>query len=219
VNSSNLDVRQSDPDGAFTHVGDWRRRMHLGQAEIQTDYNALTEQSTTIRYFETVYVPGYLQTPAYSRRVLKEMVELHDLVIDDVDDAVAQRTRRQQALYEPGTTFEFLLAEPVLYWRLCPADVMRGQFVRLQTVAGLSNVRFGILPMNPAAPLRITPQNSFQLYDDTAVVDSFVGEIVYRDARAMMYAGILDRMWAEAATGEAALELILRATETVVESA
>ena len=200
---------------ALTTQRDWRRRMRVGQAEVQADYNALTEQSTSIRYFETVFVPGYLQTPAYARRVLTEMVHLHDLAVDDVDAAVAVRMQRQQALYDPAKQFEFLLAEPVLHWRLCPVDVMRGQLDRLQTVLGLPNVRFGILPLDPAAPLRSAPQNSFQLYDGVAVVETFVGETVHRDEKASTYARVLDRLWDDAVIGEDARRLIVGAAQLI----
>ncbi|MEV0810896.1 Scr1 family TA system antitoxin-like transcriptional regulator [Micromonospora sp. NPDC050200] len=47
-------------------------------------------------------------------------------------------------------------------------DVMRGQLDRLQTVVGVPNIRFGILPLG--VQLAITPQNSFQMYDDIAIV-------------------------------------------------
>jgi hypothetical protein len=90
--------------------------------------------------FETVCVPGLLQTPGYDRRVLTEMVELHDLDISDVDAAVASRIQRQQLLYDTSKRFEFLLAGPVLRWLPCPPDVMRGQLDRLPTVVGLPNM-------------------------------------------------------------------------------
>lgn len=199
---------------ARTAHRDWKRRMRDGQSAVQADYNALTEQSSVIRYFETAYVPGYLQTPAYARRVLTEMVDLHGLAVDDVDAAVAARMQRQHALYDPAKRFEFLLAEPVLHWHLCSPEVMRGQLDRLQTVLGLPNIRFGILPMHPAAPLRTTPQQAFQLYDDTAVVEGFVGETVYRDDKAAALARVMDLLWDQAVTGEDARQLILAAART-----
>ena len=196
---------------ARTAHRDWKRRMRDGQSAVQADYNALTEQSTVIRYFETAYMPGYLQTPAYARRVLTELVDLHGLAVDDVNAAVAARMQRQHALYDPAKRFEFLLAEPVLHWRLCPPDVMRGQLDRLQTMLSLPNIRFGILPLHPAAPLRTTPQQAFQLYDDTAVVEGLVGENVYRGDKAAAFARAMDRMWDDAATDEQARQLILTA--------
>ncbi|MCO1595506.1 DUF5753 domain-containing protein [Micromonospora sp. RHAY321] len=88
-----------------------------------------------------LYVPGLLQTPDYARRILTEMVELHNLDIADVDAAVSTRMQRQHLLYDAGKRFEFLLAEPVLRWLLASPDVMAGQLDRLQTVVGVTSGR------------------------------------------------------------------------------
>ncbi|MBM0224914.1 helix-turn-helix transcriptional regulator [Micromonospora sp. ATA51] len=190
---------------------DWRRRMRQGQAAVQDSYNQLVAESRLIRHFETVYVPGLLQTADYARRILTEMVELHNLDVADVDAAVASRMQRQHLLYDTGKRFEFLLAEPVLRWLLASPDVMRGQLDRLQTVVGVPNIRFGILPLG--VQLATTPQNSFQMYDDVAIVETFVGETTHRDDEAAAYAKAMERLWKEAITGEDARGLIVRAAQ------
>jgi len=156
-------------------------------------------------------VPGLLQTAEYARHVLGEMVELHDLEVRDVDAAVATRMQRQQMLYDQSKRFEFLMAEPVLRWLLCPAGAMRGQLDRLQTVIGLPNVRFGIVPMG--VPLRAAPQNSFQLYNDVAIVETFIGETTHQGDEAAAYQRALQRLWDDAASGEDARRLIIRAAD------
>jgi len=198
-------------DEIQTDHQNWKRRMKRGQVAVQTSYNEFVQQARLVRHFETVYVPGLIQTPEYARRVLTEMLELHSLDVKDVDAAVATRMQRQQFLYDTAKRFEFLLAEPVLRWLLPPADVMRGQLDRLQTVVGLPNVRFGIIPLG--VPLPITPQNSFQMYDDVAIVETFIGETTYRDEEAAAYARAMYRLWEEAVTGDAARRLIVRAAE------
>ncbi|MEU5724422.1 DUF5753 domain-containing protein [Micromonospora sp. NPDC047738] len=189
----------------------WRRQMRQGQAAVQDSYNQLVAESPLIRHFETVWVPGLLQTADYARRALTEMVELHNLDIADVDTAVATRMQRQQFLYDTTKRFEFLLAEPVLRWLLVSPEVMRGQLDRLQTVVGVPNIRFGILPLG--VPLATTPQNSFQMYDDVAIVETFVGETTYRDDEAATYTRAIERLWEEAVTGEDARRLIVRAAQ------
>jgi transcriptional regulator with XRE-family HTH domain len=188
---------------------DWKQRMRLGQAPVQADYNQLVAKATLIRHFETVYIPGLLQTPEYARRALGEMVDLHGLAVADVDDAIAARLRRQQLLYDEHKSFEFLLAESVLHWLLCPPQAMAAQLDRLQTVVGLPNIRFGIIPFGVQLP--VTPQNAFQLYDDIAIVETFIGETVHRGADAGAYAQAMDRLWAQAITGDDARHLIIRA--------
>jgi transcriptional regulator with XRE-family HTH domain len=194
----------------------WKRRMSRGQTGVQAAYNQLVQDASLVRHFETVYVPGLLQTPEYARRVLAEMVTLHGPGVDDVDAAVAVRMQRQQALYNSRKRFEFLLAEPVLRWMLCPPAVMLGQLDRLQTAAALPNVRFGIVPLAPpAGPLPITPQNAFQLYDDLAVAETFIGETAHQGDEAAAYARVLDLLWDQAVTGEEARRLIVRAADAV----
>lgn len=191
-------------------------RMRNGQQKVQEDYNQLVKDSRLIRHFETVYVPGLLQVPGYANRVLTEMVTLQELEIDDVDAAVGARMQRQQMLYDPGKSFEFLLAEPVLRWLICPPAVMRSQLDRLQTVIGLDRIRFGILPMG--VELATTPQNSFQIYvsdEPVSVFETFAGEEWRRGAEADKFGRALDLLWEEAVTGEQARELILAAARAL----
>lgn len=188
---------------------EWKQRMRRGQSPVQADYNQIVAASSTIRHFEVAYVPGLLQTADYARRVLAEMVDLHGLPVADVDEAVATRMRRQQLLYDAGKTFEFILAESVLRWMLCPPGVMAAQLDRLQTAMTLPNVRFGIIPFGVQIP--VTPQNAFQLYDDIAIIETFVGETVYRGPEADAYARVMERLWAQTVTGAQARRLIVRA--------
>jgi len=192
---------------------DWKRRMRRGQAAVQASYNRLVEQARLVRHFETAYVPGLLQTPEYARRVFDEQVQLHGLDVEDVEAAIAVRLERQRLLYAPGKRFEFLLAEPVLRWLLCPPATMRAQLDRLQSVIGLPNVRLGVLPLG--VQIVTTPQNSFQLYDELAMVETFIGETAHRDDAAAAYGRALDLLWQDAVTGEEARRLIVRAAEAL----
>lgn len=194
----------------------FRSRMRQGQARVQEGYTKLVAASHLLRYFETAFVPGPLQVPDYARCVFTEMFELHEPAVRDVDAAVAMRLQQQQMLYDPAKSFEFLLAEPVLRWLICPPNVMRAQLDRLQTVIGLERVRFGILPMG--VELATTPQNSFQIFVGdslTASVETFVGETFHSDDEAGRYGRTLDRLWEDAVTGDEARELIIAATRAL----
>ncbi len=186
----------------------WRRRARAGHALVQADYNKLVARSTRISEFTLTFVPGPLQTPAYARRVFAEMKELHALADDDVDQAVATRLERQRYLYDDTKQWEFLLAEPVVLWGLCPPDVMRAQLDRILTAMNLSHVRIGILPLR--RPLARTPQNSFVLYDDTAFVETFTAETICGAEESLLYQRILDSLWAEAIEGDDAAALVRR---------
>lgn len=208
------ELRRQLQDARLAHVT-LRSRMARGQAKVQQTYNELVRDATLIRHFETVYVPGLLQVPEYARRVLKEMIELHQLEVDDIDAAVATRMKRQQFLYDPTKRFEFLLAEPVLRFLLVPPAVMRTQLDRLQTVIGLEHMRFGIVPMGTV--LTRTPQASVQIYVGTETIvvsEDFAGETWHRE-NAEAYSRGVDRMWEEAVEGERARELIIQAAQAL----
>ncbi|MEW2386427.1 Scr1 family TA system antitoxin-like transcriptional regulator [Micromonospora sp. NPDC047707] len=70
-----------------------------------------------------------------------------------------------------------------------------------------------LVPTAARHQLATTPQNSFQMYDDVAIVETFVGETTHRDEDAAAYAKAIDRLWNEAATGEDARRLIVRAAQ------
>lgn len=188
---------------------DWRQRMRRGQARVQADYTQLIAEATHIVYVDTVYVPGPLQTADYTRRVLTEMIGLHDLVIDDVDAAVLQRQEQQRMLYDASKRFEFLVGEPVLRYLLVPPAAMRAQLDRLQTVIGLPNVRFGVVPMG--VELAVTPQHGFQMYDDVVMLETFQGERRHVDDEVKPFLWALEGLWREAVTDDSARHLITEA--------
>lgn len=205
-------------DDARVWRATFRSRMRGGQAAVQETYNDLVRGAHLIRHFETVYMPGLLQIPPYAHRVLAEMVTLHGLEIDDVDEAVAARMQRQAMIYDPAKQFEFLLAEPVLRWLICPPSVMRTQLDRLQTVIGLEHIRFGILPMG--VELATTPQNSFQIYagsETVAIAETFLGETTHDGEQAAAYGRALDALWHEAVEGAKARQLIIDAAAILPE--
>lgn len=194
----------------------FRSRMRAGQKAVQEHYNQLISDAHLVRGFETVYMPGTLQIPAYARRALTEMIWLHDLDIDDVEVSVATRMQRQQMLYDTTKSFEFLLCEPVLRWLICPPSVMRAQLDRLQSVVGLDHVRFGILPMG--AEITVTPQNSFNIYvadEPLVMVETFIGETSHTGEEAERYGRVLDKLWEQAVVGDHARRLIISAMDAL----
>ncbi|GAA2760570.1 helix-turn-helix domain-containing protein [Actinopolymorpha rutila] len=188
---------------------DWRRRFRAGQAAVQANYNQIVADSRVVKHFETVYVPGLLQIADYAHVVIADAGRGVVDAPEDLTAAVATRMARQQHLYDPARQFEFLLAEPVLRWLVCPPSVMRAQLDRLHTVIGMPNVRFGILPLG--TPLATIPQNSFQLFDDLAVIETFVGETTYESEPSSRLASALDSLWDDALEGERARDQLVRA--------
>lgn len=200
----------------------WRAQMRTGQAGLQRRFTSVLRKMHTIRNAETVYIPGLLQTPEYIRQRMVEGMWLDrtsddpDVTIEaaaavdefEIEAGVAERVRRQQLLYEPGRTFEFVTTEAALRLLLCPIDVMIGQLDRLMAVTeGPPNVSFGIVPFGATLPF--TPQNGFLLLDDhTVIIESIGGETALRGDEAAVYVRAMRYLAAESVYGADARVLI-----------
>jgi transcriptional regulator with XRE-family HTH domain len=150
-----------------SHYVEHRRLFHTGMSAQQRAFAELENQTTEVRNFENVFVPGLLQTPEYARYRLAEGID-YDGAPDDLDEAVAARMLRQQILYRSGKRFHFVITEAVLRYRLCPVNVMLGQLDRLVTLSTMPTIRFGVIPFEATLPL--APVHGFWLMDDQIVV-------------------------------------------------
>lgn len=150
-----------------SHYVEHRRLFHTGMSAQQRAFSELEDQTTQVRNFENVFIPGLLQTPGYARYRLAEGVE-YDGAPDDLDEAVGVRMQRQQILYRSDKKFHFVITEAVLRYRLCPADVMLGQLDRLVTLSTMPTIRFGVIPFETRLPL--APVHGFWLMDERVVV-------------------------------------------------
>ncbi|BCB80904.1 helix-turn-helix transcriptional regulator [Phytohabitans flavus] len=196
---------------------EWRQQVRLGQVGIQRNYDELARRAAVIRNAEVVYVPGLLQTAAYARCRIAEGTRLHGANPEEIDDATAERMRRQQVLYDTSKRFEFVITEAALRLLLCPRDVMLAQLDRLLSVTGLTHISFGIIPFG--VELTTTPQNGFILFDDDlAVVETFTGETMHHGDEAAAYARAMASLADEAVTGEEARRLITATIEDLREA-
>jgi transcriptional regulator with XRE-family HTH domain len=148
--------------GLETKYRSWRRQLTGGHRARQELGIVETAATRTIRGLEVTRIPGLFQTPDYARHVFGSNAEFRQMN-KDVEEAVRARVRRQQALYEPGKRFRFLIWEGALYVRMCPSDVHAAQLDRLMGLIGLDTVEIGIVPF--AAQLRRTPAHGFWIYD------------------------------------------------------
>lgn len=187
-----------------------RISLRRGHAVVQRAYDRVAHEASVIRNAEVVHIPGLLQTREYAWHRISESARMHDTDRADIDLAASERMRRQQILYDPMKRFEFVVAESALRLLLCPPGVMLGQLDRLLGLtAGPPNIRFGVIPFG--VRLATTPQHCFVMFDDAVFVESYLGENIYHGEQARMYGTIMDRLMAEALTGDQARSLILRA--------
>ncbi len=126
----------------------WRRQLAAGHRGRQEIAVRQMESTRMIRGLEVSRVPGLFQTPEYARTIFDANASFRGIP-PTTEAAVEARMRRQEALYEPGKQFRFLLCEAALYHRSCAADVMAEQLDRLYNLVGQRRVELGVLPFGP----------------------------------------------------------------------
>ncbi|SCE85403.1 Helix-turn-helix domain-containing protein [Micromonospora chokoriensis] len=108
-------------------------------------WQAILEQSRTIRWYEHRYVPGLFQTEAYARAVFEAGGLLES---EEVDRRLADRMDRQQVPYsERSPHIVAVLDEAVLRRRVGGRKVMRDQALHLAKIGtGHPRVRLHVVP-------------------------------------------------------------------------
>jgi transcriptional regulator with XRE-family HTH domain len=163
--------------------------------------------ATVVRHFQPANVPGLLQTADYARSVL----ELVGRPEEEIAPAVNVRMQRQDALYQPGRHFEFVLTEGALRWRPGPPQTMRGQYDRLLRVAGAESVDLRVLPFSMQAPTFYdNPYIIFEIPDDPTILTEITpGEVYWREERDLeVCRAAFAACWDAALAGDDALRMI-----------
>ncbi|GCD46101.1 helix-turn-helix domain-containing protein [Streptomyces paromomycinus] len=197
-------------NGLETHYRSWRRQLAGGHRARQELAIAETAKTRSIRGLEVARIPGLFQTAEYARHLFTALAEFRQSP-RDTEDAVRKRMQRQDALYEPGRRFRFLVWEGVLHTLVCPRVVMAAQLDRLISLIGLDTVDLGIIPF--AAQLRRTPAHGFWIYDTRLViVETIHAELWLDDTDSLaLYARAWDWLDEAAVYGHQAHRLIARA--------
>lgn len=190
-----------------------RHELRRGQVTLQVNLDVLFRNAARVRSFQTMLVPGLLQTAEYARYRMLENIRVHGGVEaeQELDAAAAARMRRQDVLYDTTKKFEFVITEAALRVLLCPPHVMRGQLDRLLGLSGLPHIQFGIIPLG--VELSVAPLHGFLILDDVTYVETFASEIVLRGEESEAYNRISEGLMAEAVTGDQARRLITQAAE------
>lgn len=186
----------------------WKRQLRHGHADRQRAEAVSERDATTIIVVEWFVVPGLVQTADYARAVFELASRLHESPSDS-DEAVLERIRRQDVLYDKEKHVEILLSEAALRNPVCPPDVLSAQFDRLTTLLGLPNVRLGIVPLD--APLPTVTLHGYAIHDHTVIVEVNHTEMIVTDADEVdLYRRITDGLWSVALEGDEARALLQR---------
>ncbi|MER7129292.1 helix-turn-helix domain-containing protein [Streptosporangium saharense] len=146
---------------------EYRRELRLGQKRIQSRALGVYQRADRARIYESLHVPGILQTRGYAVAQFTLHARHHGLPIGDAEAAADIRLGTQRLLYIGSPRFSFLLEANVLHTNVGGVAIMNEQLDFLQHVTGLPGVAFGVLPLGRERTL--FPGEGFYLFDDREV--------------------------------------------------
>ena len=194
---------------------EWRRMERAGLKRAQEAVLPLWERTRIFRAYSSWLIPGAVQTPAYTKAILRAIAARRDLP-DDTDEAAAVRADRLRLLREGDHRFFVVVEESVLRNVIGGADVMAGQLGHLITVASLPSVSLGVIPMGLERDV-IWPVEDFWVFDDRQVnVELVSGWLTLTQPREIaMYAKAFSDLSDLAVRGAKARALITAAIDAL----
>ncbi|MER7486031.1 helix-turn-helix transcriptional regulator [Streptomyces sp. NPDC126497] len=175
----------------------------------------LQEAAATIRTFEIQYVPGLLQTAAYTRAVVER--GLPNAPEGEVRRRVELRMRRAELLLrEAAPQLWAVIDESVLLRVLGSRAVMREQLEHLVTMAGRANVTVQIVPLDvtnasaPAIPVTYLRFGGLDLPDVVYLEHIRSANFLEDRDETEEYRIALDRLADEALTPRDSVEVLRR---------
>jgi transcriptional regulator with XRE-family HTH domain len=190
----------------------WRRQLAGGAAVGQHDILDLEASVRLVRAFEPAVIPGMLETDDYARKLFDDVVALYG-ILNDAQEAVRIRLRRQQLIHDPARRFEFIIGEAALRSQVCPPPVMRAQLDLVRALSNLETVEVSILATD--AKLPFLPLHGFWIFDDELVsVETVHTRVEARDpSEVALYLHVFGQLKAAAHGGEEARALLTRVIE------
>jgi hypothetical protein len=148
------DERKREALVAIARKSRERGWWHEFRTVVSTDlanYMSIEYGASSIRIFQTLLVPGLLQTRDYTRSVAAVFPRAH--TPETVEQLMEIRLRRQEMLlHKPEPVpLHVVLDESVLHRPIGGAGVMRDQLVRLLDLATTEAVHLQILPYDVGA--------------------------------------------------------------------
>jgi transcriptional regulator with XRE-family HTH domain len=123
----------------------WLQPYFSSIPEEYSLYIQLESEADSVRNYESLFVPGLLQTPAYARASTQG--ESPGAASDLVDLQAQIRTSRQSLLTRSNPlTLWAIVDEAVLRRMVGGVDVMREQYQHLLSMMALPNVTFQVVP-------------------------------------------------------------------------
>ncbi|MFD9815528.1 helix-turn-helix domain-containing protein [Streptomyces sp. NPDC059080] len=135
-------------------------------------YIGLETEAASLRVYESLLVPGLLQTPRYARAVIPGV--LPELAADQLEKRIQVRLRRQERVDDPDSPLRLwvVLDESALRRVVGSPAVMREQLEHLVEMSALPHVTVQVLPYDTGAHAGMS--GTFSILEFNATSDSSV---------------------------------------------
>lgn len=204
--------------GELEHLAREARKKGWWEAYGDVPYSkyiGYEAEAMSLRSYQTLAVPGLLQTDAYAIAI-NQGTGPH-LPAEELDQWAKVRTKRQALLTKPNPVpFWAVVDEALLYRMVGDTEVMRGQFQRLIEAGELSNVTLQVLPYSLGAyPGRYSPFIILELPEedmtDVVYLENLAADLyVDRPDRVARYAKVFEQFKELALSPEDSRRLIAR---------
>lgn len=196
----------------------WWARHHEVLSPSFRQYLGLEGAASTLRVYQPMVVPGHLQTPDYTKALLRPRVPDGA----QLEKIAALRKERQDHLLDEEATIktQFVISEWPLLQQIGSPEVMRDQLNLLLELSAHPRVTIGVVPRSFGA--HYSTLSGFVLLSypddpDVLYIEHATGSMTNGNDMGLLnnYQLCFETISAGALQGDAATELIMRAREDV----
>ncbi|MEO3926477.1 helix-turn-helix transcriptional regulator [Micromonosporaceae bacterium B7E4] len=178
-------------------------------------YISFESEAQSVRNYESLFVPGLLQTEAYARALIAGV--LPEITEDEVERRVEARLKRQDVLAraEPLRVW-VIIDESVLHRRVGSAEVIRDQLQHLAKLTKLPNITVQVLPYDVGAHPGMHGAFAIMGFPDPAdpelvyLENRVNGLFLERDADISSYTDLFEHLRAAALNPAASVRMVSR---------
>jgi transcriptional regulator with XRE-family HTH domain len=191
----------------------WLRAFEDNLTEVYGAYIALESEARSVRNYESLLVPGLLQTEEYAREITRAALPLASA--DEIERRVKVRMERKGVLHKKTPLQMWaIMDEATICRRVGGADVMAEQLEALITAAAARHVVVQVIPYELGAHAGMggsfvvmdfpDPADSPLVYAESAASDMFLE----RTSDVQRYSDTFEHLRAAALNPSASLDLI-----------
>lgn len=191
----------------------WLRGFHSDLPEEYTAYISFEAEAQGVSNYESLFVPGLLQTEDYARAVIRGVLPMANQ--QEVDDRVRARMERQGVLGKAQPLKLWAIMDEAALRRLVGGGkIMQAQLRHLLDVTREPHVTLQVIPFSIGAHAGMP--GSFVLMDfadpmdtDLIYIDSMAGDLFLEsEADISRYSIIFDNLRAVALSPDSSVELV-----------